>query len=136
VVWAFTCGSSCLKKPITSVDQCIVLLQARANSYITLCSPFTRLRRTVVTAEWYHRHPSSYMRRYVTVPTPPSSGQASHSPSEATLDSLSHAMDMARRRELPPYLESKLSMMVSKQPYYDEKMKCEGCLLSCSGCSD
>lgn len=45
-------------------------------------------------------------------------------PSDASASqSLSHCLEMARNKELPPYLEKKLAMMTTKSPEYDEHMK-------------
>eukprot|EP00195_Chlamydomonas_chlamydogama_P011442 CAMPEP_0202901248 /NCGR_PEP_ID=MMETSP1392-20130828/14147_1 /ASSEMBLY_ACC=CAM_ASM_000868 /TAXON_ID=225041 /ORGANISM="Chlamydomonas chlamydogama, Strain SAG 11-48b" /LENGTH=473 /DNA_ID=CAMNT_0049587785 /DNA_START=24 /DNA_END=1445 /DNA_ORIENTATION=+ len=38
-------------------------------------------------------------------------------------DSLSNALEMARRKELPPYLEKNLAMLSTKPPEYDEALK-------------
>ena len=38
-------------------------------------------------------------------------------------DSLSNSLELAKRRELPPFLERKVAVMCTKQPEYDESLK-------------
>jgi hypothetical protein len=38
-------------------------------------------------------------------------------------DSLSNSLDLAKRRELPPFLERKVAVMCTKNPEYDESLK-------------
>eukprot|EP00197_Chlamydomonas_leiostraca_P007276 CAMPEP_0202868270 /NCGR_PEP_ID=MMETSP1391-20130828/10614_1 /ASSEMBLY_ACC=CAM_ASM_000867 /TAXON_ID=1034604 /ORGANISM="Chlamydomonas leiostraca, Strain SAG 11-49" /LENGTH=428 /DNA_ID=CAMNT_0049548413 /DNA_START=313 /DNA_END=1599 /DNA_ORIENTATION=- len=57
---------------------------------------------------------------FVVVPIP----GADWSPSDAAAsESLSNCLEMARRKELPPYLEKKLAMLSTKPPEYDESLK-------------
>lgn len=57
---------------------------------------------------------------YVVVPVP-EADWAPSDPSDA--DSLSNCLEAARRKELPPYIEKKLSMLSTKPPEWDENMK-------------
>ena len=57
---------------------------------------------------------------YVVLPMPDSGWQ----PTEVNgKDSLSNSLELARHRELPPYLERKMAMMCTKPPEYDESIK-------------
>ncbi len=66
--------------------------------------------------------PSLSLCRTVAVPNPE---QDSQSQAGFGSESLSHMLELARKRELPPYLEKKVAMMCSKAPEYDEKLKSE-----------
>lgn len=57
---------------------------------------------------------------YVVLPMPDSGWQ----PTEVNgKDSLSNSLELARHKELPPYLERKMAMMCTKPPEFDESIK-------------
>ena len=57
---------------------------------------------------------------YVVLPMPDSGWQ----PTEVNgKDSLSNSLELARHKELPPYLERKMAMLCTKPPEYDESIK-------------
>ena len=58
--------------------------------------------------------------RYVAVPEPSHDLQSQEG---AGSESLSHMLELARKRELPPYLEKKVSIMSTKLPEYDANLK-------------
>lgn len=57
---------------------------------------------------------------YVVVPEPNAGLQSQEGVGS---ESLSHMLEMARKRELPPYLEKKVAIMSTKSPEYDERTK-------------
>ena len=46
-------------------------------------------------------------------------------------DSLSNSLELARHRELPVKLESKMGMLCTKLPEYDEATKCKAAWCAC-----
>lgn len=69
------------------------------------------------------------MCRYVILPTPGHDrlsasigGTGSHMPGSEVL---SHCLEKARQKELPPYLERKFCMARTKLPEWDERLKGE-----------
>ncbi len=59
---------------------------------------------------------------FVAVPSPAAGGADAHHHHEGG-DSLSHALELARRRELPPAAEKKVAIMCTKAPEWDESIK-------------
>lgn len=61
---------------------------------------------------------------YTIMPSPDTDWQPS-APDES--DSLSNCLELAKRKELPPYLERKLALLTTKPPEYDDNLKGNTC---------